>query len=455
MPVRIVRHVLTGLFLVSLVTPLPVHGLVAAKKAAAAGSSSKKKAGAPAHHPAAPTHKAAPSPQRLVTQRLVTQKPAAVPVRSSKAVVHTASVRARTGIAASRAAATRRTARILYSPWTEPTFGEPTVGDNEDGEDALVRKAAVDALGPFNGSVVVVDPQTGRILTVVNQKLAFKSGFTPCSTVKLVTSLAALKEGLIDRSTPVKIGRRLQMDMTEALAISNNSYFAKLGTDLGFEKVKSYAQLYGLGEKAGWEIPEENPGTILQLPAAHGGVGMMTSFGNGFHVTPLELAALVSAIANNGTLYYLQYPRTSEDIAAFQPKIKRQLDIAPLIAEIRPGMQGAVEYGTARRAGFDASDLIYGKTGTCSDYQTPTTHLGWFGAFNDSGPWGRKLAVVVLLTGGRQVNGPVASGVAGAFYRNLSKLQLQLEAQRPLSPPPPPGSPVTRWVTGLLQFAGF
>ncbi len=58
-------------------------------------------------------------------------------------------------------------------------------------------------------------------------------------------------------------------------------------------------------------------------------------------------------------------------------------------------MMGAVEYGTARRAGFSATEPIFGKTGTCTDNRTPT-HLGWFGSYNEVG--GRKLVVVVLLT---------------------------------------------------------
>jgi hypothetical protein len=57
--------------------------------------------------------------------------------------------------------------------------------------------------------------------------------------------------------------------------------------------------------------------------------------------------------------------------------------------------------------------------------------LGWFGSFNEVA--GRKLVVVVLLTGGRLVNGPVAAGVAGAVYRNLSHQQFFAKT-RPLSP---------------------
>ena len=79
---------------------------------------------------------------------------------------------------------------------------------------------------------------------------------------------------------------------------------------------------------------------------------------------------------------------------------------------------GAVEYGTARRANFNPIEPIFGKTGTCTDDRVPT-HLGWFGSYNEAGD--NKLVVVILLTGGHAVNGPIASGVAGAVYKNLSE----------------------------------
>src|SRR3954464_5081323 len=98
--------------------------------------------------------------------------------------------------AVSKTALRKKKAAPKYKP-APPV--DPTQGDNVDGEDLEIRRAAVDALGTMNGSVVVVDPTTGRILSIVNQKLALKSGFTPCSTIKLVTSLAALTENVVDR----------------------------------------------------------------------------------------------------------------------------------------------------------------------------------------------------------------------------------------------------------------
>ena len=311
----------------------------------------------------------------------------------------------------------RRGRRVFASPWTEPTYADSTVGDNVDGEDLVVRRAAVDALGPYNGTVVVADPSTGRLLSVVNQKLALKGAFQPCSTVKVFVSLASLSEGLVSPESQVRLTRRSSMDMTRALAISNNMYFAHLGQELGFERVQKYGKIFGLGEKAGLDIPGEEPGYLAD-EAPQTGVGMMTSFGDGIRLTPLELTSLISAVSNGGTMYYLQYPRSQEQVDKFVPRIKRSLDIGNLIPQIRPGMMGAVEYGTARRANLDPSDSIYGKTGTCTDTAQPGVHLGWFGSFNDVGK--NRLAVIVLLTGGRGISGPIASGIAGNVYHNLA-----------------------------------
>jgi cell division protein FtsI/penicillin-binding protein 2 len=314
--------------------------------------------------------------------------------------------------------------------WRVPTFADSLEGDNVDGEDLIARRAAVEALGPLNGSVVVTDANTGRVLTIVNQKLAFKGGYQPCSTVKVPVALAALSENVVDRETPFHLTRRKTIAMTEAIAHSNNQYFANLGEKLGFERVSYYARMFGLGEKAGLDIEGETPGS---LPAEEpkSGVGMMTSFGDGISLTPLEYAALIGAVANGGTLYYLQYPKTDQEAQSLVPRIKRRLDIDNLVSEIKPGMMGAVEYGTARRVGFDPNLPIYGKTGTCTDHWSPT-HLGWFGSFVDAGK--NKYVVVVLLTGGKLVSGPAASGVAGSVYKSLSASNFYTREPKEISP---------------------
>jgi cell division protein FtsI/penicillin-binding protein 2 len=323
-----------------------------------------------------------------------------------------------TGVARTQQRKTSRSASKKRLPRKPPVPAvDPTIGDNIDGDDLTIRRAAVAALGGYAGSVIVADPANGRILSMVNQKLALTTGFIPCSTIKLVTSLAALTENVVSKNTNVYTGRYTSYNMTQALARSNNQYFHILGTRLGFDRVHRYAQMLGFGEKAGLDIPGEQPGVLPESQPATG-VGLMTSFGTGITMTPLELSALLGAISNGGTLYYLQYPKTQEEGDHFAPKVKRALELAPTgIEDIKPGMRGAVDFGTARRAGYDSTEPILGKTGTCTDFQS-SNHMGWFGSFNEVGT--HRLVVVVMLTGGHNVNGPVAAGVAGSIYRALS-----------------------------------
>ncbi len=305
-----------------------------------------------------------------------------------------------------------------YERFTASSFihGDVGAGDNTAGEDPVVRQAAIDALGDMNGTAVVINPANGRILAMVNQKLALSPGAEPCSTIKLTVALAALSESLVTSNTMVQLSG-FRMDMTQALAKSNNLYFEELGRELGFERVRHYATQFGLGELAGYNIAGEQLGVYPDqaIPEAEGGVARMCSFGQGVSLTPLQLGAFVAAIANGGTLYYLQHPTTPEDIASFQPMIKRTLDIGRYLPDLEDGMAGAVEYGTARRLRANFRELpIFGKTGTCSDNGT---RFGWFAAYSESPQGG--LVTVFFLEGGRATFGPRAAELTGAFYADL------------------------------------
>jgi len=318
---------------------------------------------------------------------------------------------------ATRTRYTRRHRRSYERFYTSSYAEDVTEGDVIAGEDPVVRAAAIEALGNMNGTVVAIDPDSGRVLSMVNQKLALSGGAQPCSTIKLAVALAALNERIVDKETEITLGRRSRMNLTEALAHSNNAYFEALGRRLGFEKVSYYAHEFGLGELAGYNIPGEHLGVFpsRELAANAGGVAKMCSFGESISMTPLQLGALVSAIANGGTLFYLQHPTRPEEIAGFVPKVKRQLDIAPLVPEMADGMAGAVQYGTARSVRYNFSEEpVLGKTGTCSH---DGTRFGWFASYakTDRG----RIAVVVFLQGGRPTFGPKAAEIAGRMYRNL------------------------------------
>jgi len=291
---------------------------------------------------------------------------------------------------------------------------DPTLGDNAEGEDAVIRSAAVDALGKIDGSIVVVNPANGRVLTMVNQKVALGSGYQPCSTFKMAISLAGLSEGVFSKDSEFHCPYRGYLNFTDAFAYSCNDYFQNVGQRLGFDRVKAYAQKFGFGELAGYKIQGEHPG-YFPNEIEDNFIRLLSSHGMFIEATPLEMAAFASAIANGGTLFYLQYPRSEEALASFEPKVKRHLDISPLLPDLKEGMSGTVTYGSGKRA-YDPLEPVYGKTGSCSDQGH---HLGWFVSY--AGDSDRKLVTVVLIRGSSNTEGPYAAMVAGKLYRDLSQ----------------------------------
>ena len=309
---------------------------------------------------------------------------------------------------------------------------DPTEGDDPSRDDPIARAAAVEALENRMGSLVGVDPNTGRILTIVNQKLALES-YQPCSTFKPAVALAALEEGVIENDrTRLRLGRRWYLDLAQSLAISNNLYFAKLGQLLGLAKMREYGERFGFGELAGWGLPQEPRGALPTVPppAARGGVGKVASFGEGISQTPLQFASFMSAVANGGTLFYLQYPAEG---GSFEPMVKRRLEIAPWLAPVRQGLEQAVLTGTARHA-RQPDFSVLGKTGTCSE---KGVRLGWFGGYSESQ---NQLAVVVLLHGGALASGSQAAELAGRFLRKLADRNYRAASSRTEARNAPPAA---------------
>ncbi|MGB6200752.1 MAG: penicillin-binding transpeptidase domain-containing protein [Candidatus Acidiferrales bacterium] len=310
---------------------------------------------------------------------------------------------------------TRTTRRRPVTHYGVPTYANSTLGDDAQYDDPVVREAAIEGLGRYNGAVVAIDPNNGRILTVVNQQLAFSAGFIPCSTIKPVIALAALGQGVINQDSMIEVAHRRYMNLTEALAHSNNAFFESLGREMGFDTVLKYARMMGLGERTGYDIPEEQAGVLPTAPPEFGGVARMSSFGQGIQITPLELGSVVATIANGGTEYYLQYPRSQEARDNFEPRIKRQLPIEALLPEIRDGMLAAVLYGTAQRSWDYVSEQPLGKTGSCSD---SASRIGWFVSYADE--LHPRIVLVVLMRGHNHVvEGPMAAGIAGRIYHRL------------------------------------
>jgi membrane peptidoglycan carboxypeptidase len=285
--------------------------------------------------------------------------------------------------------------------------------DDTTGEDQEVRRVAVNALGNHAGTVVVMDPVTGRVYTVVNQEWGLRRGFNPCSTIKLVTGLAGLSEKVINPVDAADVSDKYRIDLTDALAYSNNTYFQQVGGKVGFDKMISYARELGLGEKTGINITNEYSG---HLPFEKSGFALnrMCSHGDDFEVTAVQLASLVSAMANGGKLMVPHVPKNSEEAAKFKPSMRRQINIEQEYwRRMVPGMVGAVNYGSGKRA-YDPLQTVAGKTGTCIGQGS------WLGLFTSYAPLANPRLAVVVITRGSDARGHFPAAVAGEIYRDLN-----------------------------------
>lgn len=289
--------------------------------------------------------------------------------------------------------------------------------DITTGEDMEIRRVSIDALDGRAGTVVVMDPNNGRVYTIVNQQMGLGSPVKPCSTVKMVVGLAALHEGVFDPNQDVQISSRSGMNLTDALARSNNPVFQVLGRLLGHERVIYYAENFGFGRKTGVNYPGESAGFLPEQGEQE--TGHMSSHGDNFGVTAMQLATFTAAVANGGNLYVPRTPRTPEEVSTFTPVLNRKIDIsAEDRLRVMGGMIGAVNYGTGRLA-YNPLGQVAGKTGTCTGNRDK---LGLFTSFSSVD---NPRLVVTVITTGYQEAGRRAAEIAGRIYAAISQRFLQ------------------------------
>jgi penicillin-binding protein 2 len=229
-----------------------------------------------------------------------------------------------------------------------------------------------------------------------------------------MTGLAGLTEKVIDPVQTVSVSdRRYAIDLTDALAYSNNGYFQNIGGQVGFERIINYARELGLGERTGINHSNESPGRVPLFKTGFA-VNRMCSHGDDFEVTPIQLANLVSTIGNGGNLLVPHLPRTPQEDVQFKRIVRRKVNIPQdSLQKLIPGMIGSVNYGSGKRA-FDAMQTIAGKTGTCIG-----SDRSWLGLFASYAPvQNPRLAIVVVIKGsdGRR---HFPAFVAGQIYRSL------------------------------------
>ncbi len=315
-----------------------------------------------------------------------------------------------------QAAREARARKIAFENGLRSETAANIAKDVTTGEDLKVRGVAVNALGNRAGTVVVMEAKTGRVVTMVNQEWAIKEGFKPCSTIKLVTGVAGISENLIDPDGNIT-GESSRLDLSDALAHSNNPYFQRVGVKMGTETMIDYAKQLGLGQKTGINADGETTG---RLPIGNRNPRIY-SHADDFEVTPLQLAVMVTAISNGGKRIVPQFRRERTESAGFKPIYRKDsFDRDRELRGVIPGMIGAAEYGTARR-GMDQSLGVAGKTGSCIGRGS------WVGLFASVAPIEDPKYAVVVITRGDSERGRIAANIASQIYKALAP---QIERDR-------------------------
>jgi penicillin-binding protein 2 len=286
-------------------------------------------------------------------------------------------------------------------------------------QDQAVAEAAQRALGRTAGSVVALDPHTGRVIALVNPTYGLFNAYQPCSVFKIVVAIAGLSEGVITPESTHNCQRGCwtwpghgRIDLRRALAVSCNPYFEWVGEQLGYAKIEQYAQMLGLGATSGINLTGESKG---RLPASvqPAAVGHLSSHAAGIQTSAVQLAVLLSATVNGGVIYQPQVGPAD----GFVAKERWRLPSGTKLDGLAEGFLGAVNEGSAMPA-FDPDVLVAGKTGSCSQ-------LGWFASY---APADRPEVVIVVFV--RRGNGHLASSIAGKIYQDLYK-------PRAVAPPAP------------------
>jgi cell division protein FtsI/penicillin-binding protein 2 len=274
--------------------------------------------------------------------------------------------------------------------------------------DLAVGQAARNGLGRAQGAVVAMDPRTGRVHAIVNPVLGMQRGFQPCSVFKIVVGIAGLSEGVITPDTTFRCRRGCWLwsghgtiDLRRALAVSCNPYFEWVGEQLGYETIQRYAHLLGLGEPSGINLTGETAGRVPSFVRPDA-VGHLSSHAAGIETTAVQLAVLVSATVNGGSILKPQVSGPED----FVPRERWRLPETTRWDGLAGGFAAAVNEGSASAA-FDPDVAVAGKTGTCSQ-------LGWFASYAPADD--PQLVVVVFL---RRGSGHGASAVAGRIFREL------------------------------------
>ncbi len=321
-------------------------------------------------------------------------------------------------------------------PKPQPDTTKTQESSPDPGEmDQALTEAATKALGDREGTILVIDPQTGRLRALVNPRLAFEQAFPPGSTIKAFTALTALRAGLIDRESRTLCRGRFTTDgldvvcshpksnapfnLSHALGYSCNYFFATLSGRISFGSFKNMLAGAGFGEKTGVNSNGESPGMLRD---GNWRLRDLLGEGDNLLVTPIQLVTAYCALFNGGHLYRPFVSDQYESAASERSRLHIDESQRSVLVE---GLRGAVAYGTAEKAGLASLPIfIFGKTGT-STSSNGFRRQGWFVSFAanahsaiDVIPESLELAVLVFL---KRSHGSDAAAVSRSIFEEYIK----------------------------------
>jgi len=346
--------------------------------------------------------------------------------------------------------------------------------------DAVVENRAI------GGTVVIMDPHTGEILAMANEPTfnpnayreadeverrnrAVQDLYEPGSTFKVVTASAAIEEKVLPIDTQIDTNPgqiRLPgrppitedrghnygvLSFTDVIVKSSNVGAIKIGFKVGTERLSRFVTAYGFGRPVSPDFPGENAGIVWRPEKWTESALASVSMGYQVGVTPLQMVAAVSAVANGGE--YVE-PRVIRAVYhndrryAVRPKVLRRVITPDTAAALTQIMEQVVVRGTAKRAqidGFcstspDASCTIAGKTGTASKlingHYSHSDHNGSFVGFVPS--TNPALAMIVVIDSAKGPNGDHGGMVAAPVFQRIAEPALRYLGVSPTINPAPP-----------------
>ncbi|MEW5984918.1 MAG: penicillin-binding protein [Acidobacteriota bacterium] len=336
-------------------------------------------------------------------------------------------------------------------------------------------REAVKAERAEGGTIVMMDPHTGEILALANDPTFNPNSFRrsqpdvwrnrgvqeiyePGSTFKIVTASAAIEERayttdeVIDVSAgTIRIGSRLVEDVhrygplsfTDVLVKSSNVGAIKIGDRVGSRRLGQYVLRFGFGRRACGDLPGETPGMLSDPARWSAGTLASISMGYEIGVTPVQMVAAVSAVANQGELpqpRVVRAVRTALRRTEITPVTPRRVITADTASQLLGIMEQVVERGTATQAAVPGY-TVAGKTGTASKivngvYSDTDYHASFVGFVPSRQP---ALAVLVVIDSPHRSKDRIFGGVVAApiFSRVATQALRYLRIPPTLNPSPP------------------